>query len=378
MTDRVSVIIPDGEFLFTLSVVRCLGRERHRTLVCASDRFAPARFSRFSQQFVFLNPALSEAALLEALFDVVAKTHADVLLPVGRMLPFIIGHEPALRSAIAVAPIPSTAAFEVVRDKWRLAAFCQRHGLAHPQTIHFDGDPSFRERLAALPFPALLKPARASYGRGIKYFESPGDLLRAVESSPLDRECIVQSFVPGYDVDCNVLCIDGAVRACTIQRGIVRGHGRFKPPVGIDFVENDVVRAEAQRALAALGWTGIAHIDMRFDPDEGRAWILEINPRYWASLLGSLVAGVNFPHLACMAAAGATVEQEAFRGARYVAGRSALLAIGAGLMHDARIGARFRETSLSFVAADPAPEIVMALTRPFIGARRDRPKRKPA
>lgn len=376
MSGPARVIIPDGEFLFALSVLRCLGNGHHRVAVCSTDPWAPVRFSRFSERFFPLDPALSDAALLEVLFDVINATKADVLLPVGRMVRFIAQHEATLRSAIAIAPLPSLSALEVARDKWRLAAFCHDRGVSHPHTIHFDDDPGFRERLAALRFPALLKPTRASYGRGIEYFDAAEDLLRAVGSSPPKREYIVQSFVPGYDIDCSVLCANGAVSACTIQRGIVKGHGRFKPPVGIDFVENEEVRVQAQRLLAALEWTGVAHIDMRFDPREGRAWILEISPRYWASLLGSLVAGVNFPHLACMAATGAAVPRPAFHSARYIAGRSTLRAIVAGLVGDTQSGARFRETSLAFIGADPAPEIITGLTRPFVGSRRDRPKRK--
>jgi len=379
MSDPVSVLIPDGEYIFALSVLRCLGNARHHVSVCSTDTWAPVRFSRFTDRFFHIDPKLSDAAFLDALLDVIKKSKADVLLPVGQMmLRFMLPHQETLRTAIAIAPIPSPPAFEAAKDKWVLAQFCQERGLSHPQTIHFDDAPRFEERLASLRFPALLKPARASYGRDIKYFKTADALLNAVSASPPKRECIVQSFVPGYDIDFNVLGVDGVVSAYTIQRGIVEGHGRFKPPVGIDFVENEAIRAEAQRALTALRWSGVAHIDMRYDPVEGRAWIIEINPRFWASLLGSLVAGVNFPHLACIAATGAPMPPQQFRCARFVAGRSAMYAIGARLLGGSQVGARFAETNLAFIAADPAPEILMGLTRPFVGSRRDRPKRRRA
>lgn len=377
MSEPASAIIPDGECIFALPVLRCLGMEHRRTAVCSADPWDPIRFSRYADRFFALDPALSEAALLEALLRAIEVTKADVLLPAGqRMYRFIFAHEAELRSAIAIAPMPSPAAFEIAKDKWQLAAFCADRGLAHPETIHVDDDDRFRERVAALRFPALLKPARGSYGRGIEYFKSADDLLRAVRLSPPKREYVVQTFVPGYDIDCNVLCANGTVSAHTIQRGIVSGHGRFSPHAGIDFVENEAVLTESRRLLAALRWTGVAHIDMRFDPQDGRAWIIELNPHFGASVLGSLVAGVNFPDLACLAATGACTPVTAFRNARFVAGTAALRAIGAGLVGDTRIGARFRDTSLAFTAADPAPEIFTGLTLPFIRFRRADPSRR--
>lgn len=375
MTDSLSVIIPDGEYVFALPVLRCLGNQGHRVAVCSSDRWPPIRFSRFLKRFFAIDPLMSESALLESLLDVIKKTNADVLLPVGQqMIPFIVRHKAALDRSIAIAPIPLLATFELAKDKWRLAEFCADRGLSHPPTIHFDGNPQLVDRLAALPFPALLKPVRASYGRGIEYFETAADLLGAVRSRPPQRECIVQSFVPGYDIDCNALCQEGAVTAFTIQRGIAPGYGRFKPPSGIDFVDNEAVRVEAHRLLAALKWTGVAHIDMRYDPFEGRAWIIELNPRYWASILGSLVAGVNFPHLACITAVGSGVPPSTAHSARYVAGRAALRALSGGLGEEARV--RFQETHLAFIAADPVPEIFAGLTRPFIGSWRARSNRR--
>ncbi len=42
-----------------------------------------------------------------------------------------------------------------------------------------------------------------------------------------------------------------------------------------------------------LHWNRIAHIDLRYDID-GNLYIIEVNPRFWESLLASLSAGINF------------------------------------------------------------------------------------
>ena len=53
--------------------------------------------------------------------------------------------------------------------------------------------------------------------------------------------------------------------------------------------------------MQALKWSSIVNIDFIYDENDKQAKILEVNPRYWQSLLGSLFAGVNFPYLAYLA-----------------------------------------------------------------------------
>ena len=55
----------------------------------------------------------------------------------------------------------------------------------------------------------------------------------------------------------------------------------------------------AEKLIRELGWSGVANIDMRFDTPHQTPLVLELNGRYWFSLQGSLIAGINFPLLAC-------------------------------------------------------------------------------
>ena len=45
--------------------------------------------------------------------------------------------------------------------------------------------------------------------------------------------------------------------------------------------------------------------------------VLEINPRYWGSVMASLFAGVNFPYLACMEGMGIPLPEPDFRPVRW-------------------------------------------------------------
>ena len=49
--------------------------------------------------------------------------------------------------------------------------------------------------------------------------------------------------------------------------------------------------------MHTLNWSGLAHIDLRFDQATGTFKVIEINGRFWGSVDASMLAGVNFAHL---------------------------------------------------------------------------------
>src|ERR1700730_5104580 len=205
-----SVLIPDCENDFALSVLRCLSRVHGiKTFVASGKRYAPSRFSRIPAGHFNPRSSDDDGQRIEALCDIARRSHADVLLPVGqRTIRLASAHARTLRETTAVAPMPDPGAFGIAADKWLFAQFLATHGIEHPPTICYSADDGFDRQLSALRFPALIKPAHGSYGRGIKLFKSADDLRRHFRESVPQERFVVQSFIEGYDVDCSVLCVD--------------------------------------------------------------------------------------------------------------------------------------------------------------------------
>jgi predicted ATP-grasp superfamily ATP-dependent carboligase len=109
----------------------------------------------------------------------------------------------------------------------------------------------------------------------------------------------------------------------------------------------------AKKLIHELGWSGVANIDMRFDARHKIPMVLELNGRYWRSLLGSLNAGVNFPLLACEMCLGEIKANRKPHKARYFSRKeSALLSLVGG----GRLGIRPHETDLRYL--DPLPAAI--------------------
>ncbi len=103
-------------------------------------------------------------------------------------------------------------------------------------------------------------------------------------------------------------------------------------------------------------------VDFRLRQDTGAPTILEINPRYWRSLLGSVVAGVNFPYLACLLALNIPFPHPTYANGRYI--HESRVAMRQLIMQALRTGKtanfRFGETCLMLAARDPFPELIIS------------------
>ena len=64
------------------------------------------------------------------------------------------------------------------------------------------------------------------------------------------------------------------------------------------------IEEAAERLLRALGWYGVAMVEFRRDPRDGRYKLIEVNHRFWGSLQLAVVSGVDFPALLCRLALG--------------------------------------------------------------------------
>ncbi|HLF25797.1 MAG TPA: DegT/DnrJ/EryC1/StrS family aminotransferase [Anaerolineae bacterium] len=364
--DEISVLIPDGENEHVLWVARSLANSgRVRLHVLSNKRWTPVRLSRHCA-YEFRPIGTDYAARVAALSDMTHREHIDVILPVSEEgVLFAAAKRDALSGLAALPPIPTLEALNIARNKWQLNQFASQHSLPVPEALAVTLDAEFDRRLSELEYPVLLKPAALTDGQGIRRFEMPSELRAFLADQDEQRfkdNYLVQTFVPGSDVGLSVLCRAGEVLAYTIQRGLISAAHRFGPLTAMEFIPQADVLEIGHKLLAALRWSGVAHIDFRLDNRDGRAKIIEMNARYWGSLLGSLVAGVNFPYRACLTALGLPGSTPEYQHSRFTYSTTAIKEClrrlrGKSLLN----GLAFHETGLRFFVADPFPELVKKL-----------------
>ena len=145
------------------------------------------------------------------------------------------------------------------------------------------------------PYPALLKPAHSLAGRGILPVES-ADALRGAFAAARG-EHVLQERLEGEDLELTILCDRGRTLAASAYRAVRSFPRRFGPPVAAETVDDEDAVAIASRLLQAIGYHGVAHLDMRHDRRDGVPKLLDFNARLAGTDEISTASGVSFAWL---------------------------------------------------------------------------------
>ncbi len=200
---------------------------------------------------------------------------------------------------VPIAPVAPASVLAVLDDKWRFHQLCTAHGLRVPETVRIDDKATvgFRELVAAVGLPMVIKPANQAGSTGVLLIRSERDFDRLVRNNPgyTFEQLLAQQYIAGVDLCFNLLAVDGQLHAQSLQRR--DGHI-------VSFFSLPALEDMGRRLAGATGYSGPMCIDARLETGTGKVWLIESNPRFWASLNASTWCGLNFVSLAASLAAG--------------------------------------------------------------------------
>lgn len=348
---NISILIPDGESPFAIHVIACLASTHAVDIhILSKKRNVPVRYSRAIRSFHVLDEGQS---LLEGVLAICSHIHVDVCMPVDMdSIYYCAQHRAQIERYTRLNLSETPEKLRLAWDKGLLADFAHANNQSHPMTITNQG--KFEELNSQISYPVLIKPRLAGGGEGIILIESHRELTKLVDTYGFFDENIIQEYIDGQDIDCSVLCYEGVILAHTIQCTVYPSPLRYTPSDAVKFIHDKRVLQAAENLVASLKWNGVAHIDMRIRTSDDRVLLIEINPRFWGSLEGSLRAGVNFPYLSLQSSLGKTYPVPDFIEIKYMSILSAIkrkikLEPTLNLIHETNLSATFR---------DPLPAIV--------------------
>ncbi len=186
-------------------------------------------------------------------------------------------------------PVPDLSTLNLFDDKWAFYQFCVAHDLPVPKT-RFVGPKSnlvFNALQADLGLPFIVKPTNESGSHGVQVVHSRAEL----EQKILNNACyqfkplIAQTYIEGIDMDINLFGVAGQLQAVSVHR---------PGQSFIDFVPHPKLEEIAEKICRFSHYNGVMNADVRLDKNTGDVFLIESNPRFWATLASTVDCGLNF------------------------------------------------------------------------------------
>ncbi len=300
-----------------LGIVRSLGG-RGIPVWVLTDVPSLAAASRYAQR-TLLWPAQAEDQRVDYLLDLAAHHRLEgwAIFPTSDGAAALVArHHARLADRFQLTTPP----WDVLRwayDKRPTYALAAAAGVDYPWTC----SPASRQEVARLEcsFPAILKPAlkpslnRFTRAKAWRVDDRQSLLARYDEACELisPNLILVQDLIPGQgeaQFSYAALCQDGQPIASVVARRARQYPLDFGwTSTFVETVDRPEVEEAARRLLAAMQYTGIAEVEFKRDPRDGRYKLLDVNARAWAWHTLARRAGVDFPYLMWRQISGETV-----------------------------------------------------------------------
>jgi predicted ATP-grasp superfamily ATP-dependent carboligase len=355
-----TILIPDGEDDRALIVVRSLSQSPDVKIYVMSARPTTVQHSRHAHLIKLESDVDDDEARIQKVIHSIQVFKVNILMPIGeRGLIFALSHQAELRKYLEITPLPDQNALDIVRDKWLLNEFCIKHNLPATKSIQVQKR-GILDRLSDLSYPVLLKPRIGEGGIGISFYKSEEELRKTLHNKLdyFDKEgYILQEYLEGSEVDMSVLCKEGQILAYTIQTPIHKPDHSFSFGKKIRLIHDEVLYEMGSKILQNLNWSGVAHIDFIRSKANGALYPLDFNPRFWGTLLGSTVSGINFPYLMIRTTSGQSYPLPEYEDMIFaILTRKELISWIRRKDHFGTIP--FKNTNLKFVLKDPLPALL--------------------
>lgn len=310
-------MIPDGNNHRVLKVVRSLACIKQIEVCVICDPQRNVVFSGLCTTFILPEIDFYKESHLKKIREIIIKKNIKILLPISELgIRYTIQNREEIENFTKIAPIPDLKAFDTANNKWLFYQFAVKNKIDTPKSVNLKEFLSDQTILDDFNFPILLKPYFGEGGQGIEVFDEKDILNKRLKEIPNESKFsnyMIQEYIDGFDIDFSAICENGKIIAYTIQKPLIKhGNDNFSFGKIIEFVENNEVYEISKRMFSELNWTGVIHADFVINEKAKRISILDLNPRFWGSLYGSVSAGVNFPYLSVLRALNQSFPRQTF------------------------------------------------------------------
>jgi D-aspartate ligase len=317
--ERVGAVVIGGDF-HGLAIARSLGR-RGVPVCVIDDEYSIARFSRFATHYVSVPSLRKEQEAVDSIIAVAKRFGLKgwVLFPTrDEHVAAFSKHKNVLEEWFR-SPTPDWETIKWAWNKWNTYRLAEKIGLPIPKTWC----PRTVEELDKIDaeFPLGVKPAVKEdffYATKAKAWRVNNrkeltDLFQQATVHSGSNEVLVQEIIPG-DGTCQfsscLLFKDGkSIASMEAQRWRQHPPEFGRAATYVESIDRPDLREMSVRFLKEINYYGLAEVEYKLDPRDGKLKLLDVNARTWGFHALGAPAGVDFSYLLFADQTGQAVEE---------------------------------------------------------------------
>ena len=303
-----SLMILEGESRAALGIVRSLGQAGIPIMVGGSWKFGRSQFSRYIKKcFVYPKPEEGLEVSHAAIIGKVRLWRPDILMPTDdEGWAVIYPNQEEYSRLTTIVPTPNKELFDAVIDKGCLAEYAEQYGVPIPEIFRPRSYEEALDLCDQLPYPVLLKSRRSWGGIGIRKVNNADELPEGLKEF-IDLP-IIQEYIEGEDLELTILCNHGNPIAGSVYKSLRNFPLPYGPPIACRTISNGSLLQTGLEFLKKLNYHGVAHLDFRVDRRDGKAKLLDFNPRIAGTNDISIRSGVDFAFMLYKLASGEQIQ----------------------------------------------------------------------
>jgi carbamoyl-phosphate synthase large subunit len=287
-----TVLLPGAGGDAAIGAIRSLRRAGFKGKLVTSDADPSSPGFYLADAYAVL-PPIKDPGFFAAALRLMEREGVQIVLPTSGFDTLVYAERQGELAELGICAVMSPhEAVQTCVDKWRFHQAVRERFPVPATTLRAD---EVRE------FPCFVKPRHGKGSRDIALCRSRAELAARLEARD---DLLIQEYLPGEEFSIDTLS-DLAGKALVAVPRL-----RLATKAGISvrgrIVRDREIEETCLRLAEFLGLRGPSCIQMRRDP-EGRAKLLEINPRMGGGTMFTTLAGVNIAALTVELACGRSI-----------------------------------------------------------------------
>ena len=297
----MSAIVTCASNRIAYNIVHSLGGRGLRIITGDFFPLSMSFASRYSKaHFLYPSPFTKQEKFIESIIRNIDKYKTKVLIPVFEET-FLISKYRDKLSQITKLVVPEYENILIAHNKDRWGQIAKSLNIKVPKAYEIDHIRQNRKFFNDLEFPVLIKPKQGGGAWGILEIKTK-KMLDSVLRKPIYFNLPWNRFFLQQKIIGDNHCVAMLFRQGELRAKVAYKQIRDYPLSGGQAtlrisIRNDEAEESLEKLLKKMNWHGICQADFVIEKQSKIPYMIDLNPRFWGSLIQGIASGVDFPYL---------------------------------------------------------------------------------